>query len=175
MWRFEIIVLKPNHLIKNNLFDFKWYLTCKPIVVVLSGDHIGSVWCNIISRKPTVKNRLEIASDLSSSYSRIWGWRICCQLHVGNWNIATRRSTNSNWWPLVPLSERFSFLFHNDVDGLILCSRVTPYGDIDLGQHWFKLWRHQAITRANVDLLLAVSWVHELGKMSTAIVQAINL
>ena len=33
---------------------------------------------------------------------------------------------------------------------------VTPFGDIDLGQNWFKLWlvawRHQAITWTNVDL-----------------------
>ena len=31
-----------------------------------------------------------------------------------------------------------------------------PYGDIDLGQHWFRqwlaAWRHQAITWTNVDL-----------------------
>ena len=34
---------------------------------------------------------------------------------------------------------------------------VTPYGDIDLGQHWLRLWlvawQHQAITWTNVDLL----------------------
>ena len=32
---------------------------------------------------------------------------------------------------------------------------VTPYGDIDLGQHWLRqwhvVWRHQAITWANID------------------------
>ena len=33
---------------------------------------------------------------------------------------------------------------------------VTPYGDVDLGQHWLRqwlvAWRHQAITWTNVDL-----------------------
>ena len=36
------------------------------------------------------------------------------------------------------------------------CGLVTPYGNRDLGQHWlrwwFVAWRHQAITRTNVDL-----------------------
>ena len=48
---------------------------------------------------------------------------------------------------------------------------VAPFSDIDLGQHWLRLWlvawRHQAITWTNVDLssvrssgihLMAVSW-----------------
>ena len=34
------------------------------------------------------------------------------------------------------------------------CGLVTPYGDIDLGQHWVRqwlvFWRHQAITWTNV-------------------------
>ena len=33
---------------------------------------------------------------------------------------------------------------------------MTPYGHVDLGQHWFRYWlvawRHQAITWTNVDL-----------------------
>ena len=36
------------------------------------------------------------------------------------------------------------------------CGLVTPYGDIDPGQHWLRwwlvAWRHQAITWTNVDL-----------------------
>ena len=36
------------------------------------------------------------------------------------------------------------------------CGLVTPYGNIDLGQHWprqwLHAWRHQAITCTNVDL-----------------------
>ena len=40
--------------------------------------------------------------------------------------------------------------------GLTHCGLVTPYGGMDLGQHWFRewlvAWRHQAITRTNVDL-----------------------
>ena len=38
------------------------------------------------------------------------------------------------------------------------CGLVTPYDDINLGQHWLRQWlvarRHQAITRTNVDLSL---------------------
>ena len=36
------------------------------------------------------------------------------------------------------------------------CGLETPYGDIDLGQHWLRqwlvAWRHQVITWTNVDL-----------------------
>ena len=36
------------------------------------------------------------------------------------------------------------------------CGLVKPYGNLDLGQHWFRqwlvAWRHQAITWANVHL-----------------------
>ena len=43
------------------------------------------------------------------------------------------------------------FKFHLTHWGL-----VTPFGDIDLGQHWLRwwlvAWRHQAITWTNVDL-----------------------
>ena len=39
---------------------------------------------------------------------------------------------------------------------LIHCGLVTPYGEIDLGQHWLRqwlvAWQHQAITWTNVDL-----------------------
>ena len=37
---------------------------------------------------------------------------------------------------------------------LTLCGLVVPYGDKDLGQHWFSLvaWQHQAISWTNVDL-----------------------
>ena len=35
------------------------------------------------------------------------------------------------------------------------CGLVTPYGDMELGQHWLRqwlvAWRHQAITWTNVD------------------------
>ena len=38
------------------------------------------------------------------------------------------------------------------------CGLATPYGDIDLCQHWFRyrliIRRHQAITWSNVDLVL---------------------
>ena len=37
------------------------------------------------------------------------------------------------------------------------CGLVTPYGNIDLGQHllryWFVAWQHQVITWTNIDLL----------------------
>ena len=43
------------------------------------------------------------------------------------------------------------------------CGLVTPYGDMELGQHWLRLWRvawrHQAITWTNIDL----SSVRSLG------------
>ena len=36
------------------------------------------------------------------------------------------------------------------------CGLMTPYGSIDLGQHWLRkwhvAWRHQTITWTNVDL-----------------------
>ena len=48
-----------------------------------------------------------------------------CHMHIGSLNVLTH-------WGL-----------------------VTPYGDMDLGQHWLKLWlvawRRQAISWTNVD------------------------
>ena len=39
---------------------------------------------------------------------------------------------------------------------LIHCGLVMPYGDINLGRHWYRWWLvawwHQAITWSNVDL-----------------------
>ena len=47
-------------------------------------------------------------------------------------------------------------LLHNWRTELTHCGLVTPYDDIKLGQHCFRLWLvawwHQAITRHNVDL-----------------------
>ena len=47
-----------------------------------------------------------------------------------------------------PGPQRCKYLSHHGL--------VTPYGDIDLSQHWFRLcldaWRHQAITWTKVDL-----------------------
>ena len=55
---------------------------------------------------------------------------------------------------------------------LTFCSLVTPFGNLDLGQHWLRwwlvVWRYQDITRTIVDFsmlrfggihLKAVSWV----------------
>ena len=46
-------------------------------------------------------------------------------------------------------------LCHNFDGSLTHWGLLTPYGDRDLGQHWFRLWlvawRHQAITWTNVD------------------------
>ena len=48
--------------------------------------------------------------------------------------------------------------FRTIISPLTHCGLVTPYGDIDLGQHWLKkslvAWWNQAITWANVDFLL---------------------
>ena len=53
------------------------------------------------------------------------------------------------------------------------CCLLTPYGDINLGQHWLRLWlaawRHQAITWTNVDL----SSVRSTGIHLRAILQEI--
>ena len=44
---------------------------------------------------------------------------------------------------------------------LISCGLVTPYGDIDQGQHWLRfwlvVWQHQTITWTNIDLSLVMS------------------
>ena len=51
--------------------------------------------------------------------------------------------------------------------GLTHWGLLMPYGDIDLGQHWLRLWldafRHQAITWTNVDLLSEVSCGNHLN------------
>ena len=53
------------------------------------------------------------------------------------------------------------------------CGLVTPYGDINLGQHWLRqwlvAWRHQAITWTSVDL----SSVRSSGIHLRAILQEI--
>ena len=45
------------------------------------------------------------------------------------------------------------------------CGLLTPYGDIELGQHWLRqwlvAWRHHAITWANVDLSRFNNILHE--------------
>ena len=47
-------------------------------------------------------------------------------------------------------------LFRYSHHTIISWGLVTPFGDIDLGQHWLRwwldAWRHQAITWNNVDL-----------------------
>ena len=52
---------------------------------------------------------------------------------------------------------------------------VTPYGDIELGQHWLRLWldawQHQAITWTNVDLSSVRSTQIFLGIISEKISQ----
>ena len=46
----------------------------------------------------------------------------------------------------------------------ILFGLNTPYGDMNLGQHWSRYWlaawRHQVITWTNVDIPLRFSGVH---------------
>ena len=52
-----------------------------------------------------------------------------------------------HWWPWCPL--------------LTQCGLVTPYGNISMGQHWFRLWlvawRQQAISWTNIVLSSARS------------------
>ena len=53
------------------------------------------------------------------------------------------------------------------------CVLVTPYGEIHLGQHWFRqwlvAWRHQAIAWTNVDLSLVRSSDNHLRAISQEI------
>ena len=50
------------------------------------------------------------------------------------------------------------------------CELVTPHGDIDLGQHWFRyclvVWGHRAITCINVDQSLVRIWRIRLKAIS---------
>ena len=50
------------------------------------------------------------------------------------------------------------------------CGLVMPYGNIDLGHHWFRkwlvTWQHQAITLTNVDLSSSVLCGIHQGPMS---------
>ena len=83
-------------------------------------------------------------------------------------------------WPVM----RKMFLFddvikqtHDDtvhwLNRLTHCGLVTPYGDINLGQHWLRqwlvVWQHQTITWTNVDL----SSVRSSGIHLRAILQEI--
>ena len=62
-------------------------------------------------------------------------------------------------------------------------SIVTPYGDIDLGQHWLRqwivAWRNQAITWTNADLSLVRSSDNHLRailqEMHQPLITIINL
>ena len=58
-------------------------------------------------------------------------------------------------------------------EALTLFGLVTPYGDINVGQHWFRYWlvawRHQAIIWTNIDL----SSVRSNGIHLSAILQEI--
>ena len=51
--------------------------------------------------------------------------------------------------------------FCSNLRVLTHCGLMTPYGNIELGQHWLKerlvAWQHQAITWANVDLSYVMS------------------
>ena len=68
------------------------------------------------------------------------------------WHTAEVWEWMSNFTP------HFTGHFNLSMMGLQLtfCGLVTPYGDIALGQHWLRIWlvawRHQAITRTNIDL-----------------------
>ena len=58
-----------------------------------------------------------------------------------------------------------SRFIHIILDYLTHWGLVTPYGVIDLGQHWLRLWlvawRHQAITCTNVDLRTLASYSYQ--------------
>ena len=57
--------------------------------------------------------------------------------------------------------------FHLSLNVLTHCGLVTPYGNMELGQHWLRYWlvawRHQAITWTNVDLFVRSHGIHLRG------------
>ena len=72
-----------------------------------------------------------------------------------------------SWYPVLKSSHCSSFEDQAPIEfiyrGPILthCGLVAPYGNMELGQHWLRLWlvawRHQAITWTNVDLSSVMS------------------
>ena len=86
----------------------------------------------------------------------------CHVWHAKHWRMNWTRWVWAS--PLYPLAWRhLKKLSH--VSDLSLSGLVTPYGDIGLGQHWFRWWLvawwHQAITWTNVDLSsVSSSYLH---------------
>ena len=71
-----------------------------------------------------------------ASWTTLWQQMTCCHLVTG--------SGQPRCWLATTNPE------------LTHCGLVTPYGDINLGQHWLRQWLvawwHQAITWTNIDL-----------------------
>ena len=85
--------------------------------------------------------------------------------HVGPMNLAFKEviSFYSFWlsWDKIHVGFAATRSNCNKTPYLTYCDLVTPYNDIDLGQHWLSQcrvpWRHQAITRTNVESSLVRS------------------
>ena len=65
-------------------------------------------------------------------------------------------SKSTRWTPDLTVLVKLTYWPLEDVAVILThCGLVTPYGDMDLCRHWFRLWLvawwHQAITWTNVD------------------------
>ena len=97
-----------------------------------------------------------------------WNLTTLLKYHGGNWSVVTSLYLFLTHWPYQMVGHKLErilinmiWIIHGSSAGMLRmklthCGLVTPYDDIDLGQHWLRLWlgawRHQAITWTSVDL-----------------------
>ena len=81
-----------------------------------------------------------------------------------SWNIHCDLTSVMPTIPIVFIQTHLGSKNHSEgyiPSHLTHCGQVTQYNDIDLGQHWHRLWlvssRHQAITSSNFDLSVAIT------------------
>ena len=92
-------------------------------------------------------------------------WQICVQLPKSKCN-ASKCISHTHISPCFVNSNA------KKVGLIINFVLVTPYGDIDLGQHWLRqrlvAWRHQTITWTNVDFFITgkVHWHSSEGNFT---------
>ena len=91
-------------------------------------------------------------------------WNICCRFYFSCCYqhflvelIYLPQFIFPHYWPFVRG-------IHPVTGGSTHCCLMTPYSDIDLGQHWLRkwlvAWRHQAIAWTNVDASSVRSCTH---------------
>ena len=131
-------------------------------VSVTRPQWVNSLWpCDTIS----LYHRFESALAQVPSHYQFW-----LIINEACWhfpeNVLDYHSLQSVWG-----SHIWKQLFLPGASELTHCGLVTPYGNINLGQHWLRYWlvawRHQAITWTNVDL----SSVRSSGIHMSAILQ----